>query len=260
MNAGENRAGGTASGARVAFDPAPGADRVAFGFPGRGADAPRALLSLRAAGPMTFRWGAPNPNREAFFASAGVDPRRALAVELVHSRRFAWADSPEDLPAGTACDGVLTRNRALAPSVTVADCMPIWLHDARSGAFGVLHSGWKGTGILAVAAEELRRRYGTAPADLSVILGPCIGPCCYRVDDGRAAAFRAEFGPASVRDSGDGPRLDLPAANAALAAGLGIGHWAIVDACTSCDPRLGSFRREGAERFTRMVATVGYFP
>ncbi len=139
-------------------------------------------------------------------------------------------------------------------TVTVADCMPIWLWDAASGAWGLLHSGWKGTGILEHAVRAIRaRRPGTA-ASMSVILGPAIGVCCYDVPELRAAAFEAEFGSSCVDRSGPRPRLDIRAANLAIARRLGIGALLSVDVCTSCNPSLGSFRREGAERFTRMVA------
>ncbi|HUX40704.1 MAG TPA: polyphenol oxidase family protein [Rectinemataceae bacterium] len=139
-------------------------------------------------------------------------------------------------------------------TVTVADCMPIWLWDAASGAWGLLHSGWKGTGILEHAVRAvLSRRPGTA-ASMSVILGPAIGVCCYDVPEARAAAFEAEFGSTCVDRSGPRPRLDIRAANLAIARRLGIGALLSVDVCTSCHPSLGSFRREGPESFTRMVA------
>ncbi len=235
--------------------------------------APLAVLSLREAGSMLFRHGAANGARAAFFRSLGVEDGRVAAVELVHSKDVLWPERASELE-GKSADGIVVRDRALVPSVTVADCMPIWLYDEASGAFGVLHSGWKGTGILARAVEDFRLRLGAEPDRLSVILGPAIGACCYAVDEARARSFAEEYGPAAGYLAGDGTwRVDLVEANLAIARRTGIGSALVVDACTSCDPRLGSNRREGAEggkppraerpgdgNFTRMLACAGYFP
>jgi copper oxidase (laccase) domain-containing protein len=142
--------------------------------------------------------------------------------------------------------------------ITVADCMPIFLFDSGTGAFGLLHSGWKGTGILAEAVRVMGRLYGTKPADVSAVLGPRIGACCYVVDEARAAEFSGEFGAAAVVRADGRPRLDLVAANLAIADALGLGAVDVMDGCTSCDARFGSFRRQGAGRFTRMAAAIGY--
>ncbi|MBN1242528.1 MAG: polyphenol oxidase family protein [Spirochaetales bacterium] len=248
-----------------------------FGFPaadgGDGAAAPLAVLSLRESGSMLFRHGAANKARDAFFASLGVARERVAALELIHSRDVLWPERISELD-GKSADGIVVRDRSFVPSVTVADCMPIWLFHGKSGAFGVLHSGWKGTGILARAVDDFRTRLGAAARELSVILGPAIGPCCYAVDEGRARSFASEYGSASGYRAQDGTwRVDLVEANLEIARREGVGALLVVDACTSCDKRLGSNRREGARgtkdangatggppAFTRMLACAGYFP
>jgi YfiH family protein len=162
-------------------------------------------------------------------------------------------------------------------AVTVADCLPVFLLDLRSGSFAALHSGWKGTGIVLTALALMKER-GTRPEETAALLGPCIRSCCYRVDDGRAAFFEAEFGPSSlrvraltrgggpfplgsvVRRDGGGSYLDLQAANARLLAAAGVRHIAWCEDCTFTDERLGSYRREGPGTYTRMAAMAGLFP
>jgi copper oxidase (laccase) domain-containing protein len=136
--------------------------------------------------------------------------------------------------------------------------MPIFLFDPESGAYGMLHSGWKGTGIVVNAARLMARRYGTRMEKLAVHFGPHIGSCCYRVDEERAVLFAKEFGGEAVRHVDGRPHLNLLAANMALARSLGIGAISYSSACTSCDDGLGSFRREGAQGFTRMAAVIGF--
>lgn len=242
---------------------------------------PEACLSLSAWGDMRYLEGEDNPKRSAFFSHLGLSPSAVLGTELFHTRRIllegrdgmklggpepaaeappAAGDRKEGLVPEGSHDGILLRNPARAACVTVADCMPIWLLDRHSGSFGVLHSGWKGTGILAVALRSLAEEFGSPAEAVSVILGPAIGACCYAVPRERAEAFAGEFGSGAVREEGNRTMLDLRAANVALASSLGVGALLSVEACTSCDPRLGSFRREGGESFTRMAALAAILP
>jgi hypothetical protein len=242
---------------RLAFPLPAGAGR-----PGEDAAPPVALLSLAAAGDMRYVEAVENPRRTAFFRAIGIDPAKVLGTELRHTRRVLVRQKNGERVFGPvrtgdavrgSYDGILAED-GFAASITVADCMPIWIWDPHSGVFGVLHSGWKGTGILAVAVRALEELYGSPPGGISVILGPAIGTCCYPVPRERAEGFALEFGPDAVAESDGLPRLDLRAANIGMAKKLGLGALLSLDACTSCDPRLGSFRREGPTSFTRMVA------
>jgi len=241
------------------FDDEPVPDCLRLPLPGQGArdtDGPRAFLSAKAAGDMSFDPERGNAVRDAWLERAGFSPGSVMAVRQVHSRRVVTARSPLDL-RGAEADGIVTDAPGVCVVVTVADCMPIYLHDPDSGAYGVLHSGWKGTGILRVAVDELARRYGSMPGRLRVTLGPAIASCCYRVDADRAVAFRREFGERAAVEADGTWRLDLLAANLALADDAGIADVAAAEACTACDARLGSNRREGPGRFTRMAAAMG---
>ncbi|MCE1195724.1 polyphenol oxidase family protein [bacterium] len=256
------------------IDPAIGGGRyLEFGFGPGGRVVPgdpRALLTTLAAGDMAYAPGESNGRRTAFFASIGIDGGRVLSLRLKHTRRVlthgvgqAFQPLAAAAEASGGADGVVTADVSFFPALTVADCMPIWVYDRNSGAFGVLHSGWKGTGILAEAARSMASAFGSSPRDLSVILGPSIGPCCYAVPAERAAAFRAEFGEGAARtvpsaSQAAAHRLDLRAANLALAESLGVGRVLNVDLCTACSPALGSYRRQGPERFTRMLALCGH--
>jgi polyphenol oxidase len=242
-----------------AFIPAGLEESLVAAFPGPAAEGESlALLSLASSGDMKF--GSPDslPRRELFLRSLGLEGCSCVGLHLAHSRNVIFPDRPEEAELLAAAlggaDGILLRDPSLAASVTVADCMPIWLLDRDSGAFGVLHSGWRGTGILGRAVSLLAERYGSRPSALSVILGPAIGSCCYAVPEERAEAFAAEFGPAAVARREGQVFLDLRSANLSLAERAGVGSLLSIEACTSCDSRLGSYRRQGPASFTRMLA------
>ena len=241
----------------------------AAAFPGPVSEAdPIALLSFAAAGDMKFgdRRGA--ANRDAFLRDAGLRTDLVIGLELGHSRNVIFPSGAEEAAelarAAGGADGLVLggdpAGRGFAASVTVADCMPIWILDRGSGAFGLLHSGWRGTGILAVAIRAMAARLGSEPSSMAVILGPAIGPCCYEVAGERAARFSAEFGADGVRRRGASAYLDLRSANLSIAERLGVGQLLSVESCTSCDGRLGSYRRQGGAAFTRMLAVCGRSP
>ncbi len=224
---------------------------------------PRCGLSLRRAGSMRLRWAEPNPRRDIFFGEAGFDPSSVVAVQLSHSRTVLTADTPSDTE-GKEGDGVLVRADNLVPSVTAADCLPVYLHDPVTGCFGVVHSGWKGTGIVLDALRAAASRWGAEPRNFLAVLGPHINDCCYTVDKQRAEYFRTAFAPDCVRLSGPGMtagrfpfRLSLARANIVLLEEAGVRDIAVCTDCTSCSPFLGSFRREtadGSSGFTCMAA------
>jgi YfiH family protein len=243
-------------------------------------------ISSRFAGNMVYsaegrnsvppNLAAPNLARLALFSELGIDPARVCGIKQIHSREVLAADWRK--PLVTEADGLVCANRETVLSVTVADCLPVYLYDTASGAFALVHSGWKGTGIVLRALELMAELCRSKPEAVAAVLGPCISVCCYKVDAERAAVFEKEFGgnfpsfeaaatylgPVSRREeTKDGPAwyLDLKAANVRLLAGAGVRNIAVCEDCTFTDERLGSFRREGPQNgsYTRMLALAGYF-
>ena len=210
----------------------------------RGADGLRPLwgMTMKAAGSMRFRWNETNPNRDRFLSELCGD-RQAVPLELIHSKIVYEAREAGDTFQKQG-DAIITKNAALVPVVTVADCVPIYFYDAGTGAFGAAHSGWKGTGIAAEVVFAMRKNYGSDPRDILCAIGPHIHDCCYLVDGERAKYFADNFGSDCVQNN----RLSLLRANLNVLAAAGVLEENIAAAknCTACDALFGSFRREAA--------------
>jgi polyphenol oxidase len=233
----------------------------------------RAVLSLVAAGDMGTSGGGMNPARAALLEELQV--KKLGMVRQEHTRDIVvLEDSPcsenttaerssidwraaELMVLGTA-DGVMCNGNShgLWLGVTVADCVPIFLTAGADGPCALLHSGRKGTGILLNALRLMQSRYGVDPAELDVLIGPAIGVCCYQVGEECARDFGAEWGINAVKTQPDGPHLDLPHLNEELALGFGVERVHVVERCTRCDVKLGSYRREGPDNYTRMLALL----
>jgi YfiH family protein len=154
---------------------------------------------------------------------------QVVALEQVHGRDVVAIRKGETLPAGRPRADALVSNRPdVAIAVRAADCVPLLMADARTGAVAAVHAGWRGTAASAAVAglEALEREFGTKPADVVAAVGPSIGPCCYEVGSELVDAFAAAghprhlidrwfIAPAPSRGSRERPalRLDVAGAN-----------------------------------------------
>jgi polyphenol oxidase len=216
----------------------------------------RAGISFAAAGDMRLSLRDVLPHRSRLFDSLGFASNRVYALRQVHSQGVVVVGAG-DAPDPMEADGMITDRTDVLLTVTVADCLPIMLFDTRTGAFGLVHSGWKGTGIAADAVRLMGKTFGTWPNDVRATIGPGIGACCYAVHEDRAHGFAAEFGADVVTRLADGrPALDLRAANVSLLTSAGVEDITVVSDCTCCTSSLGSFRRQGPQDYTLMLAWV----
>lgn len=216
-------------------------------------------------------WSGYKGDRAAVLESFGADPAHTMLLKQVHSRdivRFKRADS---VPAFFTADGVWGTEEELfsrdAAAVTVADCMPIAVYEHMSKSWAILHSGRKGTGILLTALETIRdysRSFGVSGCQFTVCFGPCISAENYPLDADSAGDFRSEWGAnAAVRLKTGQLAADLRAANIEILhrfleenSALEIKDVIVYTDCTYSHFDLGSFRREGSEKFTRMIALI----
>ena len=123
----------------------------------------------------------------------GAEPGATLVVlaNQVHGAELAVHQSaPARRVPGRAApwlylegvDGHLTTQQGLVLTVTVADCVPVYLV-APGKAIGLLHAGWRGVaaGILERGISKLRELAGAGSADIVMHCGVAICGACYEV-------------------------------------------------------------------------------
>jgi YfiH family protein len=235
-------------------------------------DSPKCYLSLLSAGSMRFRWNEKNQNRENFIQKIqNQNGKIFVPVELNHTKDVFDVKNADDTNEKVG-DGIITINKNLIPCVTVADCVPIYFFDRKSGVFGIVHSGWKGTGIIKEAIMLANQKYGSVPSDFCVVIGPHINDCCYVVNEERATYFANEFTPDCVKpisknqkidwNNGEGQlfSLSLLKANLSVLEKIGVkdSNIAICSDCTCCNQIFGSNRRETSQgnSFTVQAAFI----
>jgi YfiH family protein len=91
------------------------------------------------------------------------------------------------------CDALVSECPEVAVAIRAADCVPVLLADARSGAVAAVHAGWRGVaaGAIGSAIETMVREFRASPAHVHAAIGPAIGSCCYEVGSELVDAFAA---------------------------------------------------------------------
>jgi YfiH family protein len=230
-----------------------------FIFDGKPLDEISCIITLRAAGNLHI-----NMMYKKFFAELGIAGKKFFHCEQTHSRDVGTV-TKDDAETPRNGDGLAAKGGGIGLFVSVADCLPVFLFDSVNAAFAVIHSGWKGTGIAENALHLMTDVYQTKPEDVAAVFGPCIRSCCYDVDKDRAMQYEREFGGGkeygaafplgpAVKKRNARWYIDLQAANAALLVKNGVRNIAYCTNCTFTDENFGSFRREGAQDYTKMMA------
>ena len=202
------------------------------------------LWSDEPVGQVIGRW-------RAFRAAFGA---RFPAIVLSHQAHGTEVRWHETLPEGwlilDGLDGHATADRGVLLTVTVADCIPVYLAVPQKGAMALLHAGWRGTagGALDRCVELLKWRGFAKASDIVMHCGVGICGSCYEV--GSEVADR--FGRAGAT------HLDLRDILAEQARGLGIREVSISPWCSAEGrDRFFSHRASGG-RDGRMVAYLGH--
>jgi len=198
-------------------------------------------------------------NRRRVQAATGVE--RIFVARQVHGANVLQVSAGDVLAdvGQIEADGLVSDAPGVALGVYVADCIPVLMADARTGAFAAVHAGWRGTlaGVVPAAVRRMIDELGVQPADLRVALGPAIGACCFEVGEevveavARAIPRAMAPGLGAVQRAPNGrAHVDLKRLNVMLLAAEGVPASAIDvgPECTSCDrARFFSYRRDKGE-------------
>jgi YfiH family protein len=204
-------------------------------------------FSTRAQGSMA---GSQYPLDEQARSRAALAERLGFPeitrTKQVHGREIVRVD--RQVEPWPVADGQWTKRSGVLLGVAAADCVPILVADP-SGPIGVAHAGWEGTTRrVAVALVEAMVAGGASRERLVAALGPSIGPCCYVIDEPRAAKITDALGDDALAHDRDRIVFDLWRANSAQLAEAGVTRVEVSGLCTlSGGADLWSYRGRGPD-------------
>ncbi|NXN84011.1 LACC1 protein, partial [Bombycilla garrulus] len=194
--------------------------------------------------------------------AAGFNPEAFHRVKVDHANAVCIMGKTEP----DNYDGIVTNQKGVTLAAPGADCIPVLFADPVRRACGAAHSGWKGTllGVSMATVNAMVSEYGCNLKDILVVLGPSVGPCCYKLPHELAKEFH-RIDPKCVRlfDSAS-PYIDIRRATRILLEGGGILPENIQDDsitdqnenitfCTACHPdKFYSHFRDGSNFGTQI--------
>jgi len=193
--------------------------------------------------------------RKDFAAFLSFSKSALVFPNQVHSNQVQFVKAPGILKD---TDGAISKQKDIVLSIQVADCIPLFLVDVKTGNFGLIHSGWRGT-VAGIGPEAIHKleNAGSQINDIRALIGPAINQCCFEVGPEVSEQFGSSF---SVDGNGDRKMLDLKSAlkHQLIESGIRKSNIMIDDDCTSCREELYfSYRRDG-DKSGRMLAIAGW--
>lgn len=185
-------------------------------------------------------------------------------LEQVHGTQVVEAQADSVTRRG---DAVYVDQPGLGGVVMTADCLPVFFVSNSGKRVALAHAGWRGLaeGIL----EKTLARFPDAPADVSVFLGPAIGPCHFEVgaevrkafvESATTAALARAMQEQAFRPSTEPGKYfaDLYLLATLKLRALGVEQISGGTLCTYCDhDRFFSYRRDGQTgRFVSLIALL----
>ena len=218
---------------------------VVAGITGRGFDL--GLWSSEPVADVMNRWLAFRRAMPAFHAT--------VLGRQVHGAEVMTINAGRGLMQVDAIDGWITATPGILLTVTVADCVPVYLVVPKKGV-ALLHAGWRGTaaGILAHGVERLRTETGCTLSEIVIHCG--IGICgdCYEVGS------EVMKGCGALAE-GQGPwHLDLRERLTDQALRLGLSQITTSEWCSAHDRNSFYSHRASGGSDGRMVAYIGMPP
>jgi YfiH family protein len=225
---------------------------VVAGITGRGGEEGRGfdlgLWTEAPVGEVMTRWRA--------FRRAEPGMHATILGNQVHQTTVAWHRDGIGWVQIEGVDGHATATPGLLLTVTVADCIPVYLVDPKRRTIGLLHSGWRGTagGILRQGVETLAGATKSSPGDIVMHCGVGICGRCYEVGSEVMAGC-------GLLAAGPGPwHADLRAVLTEQARALGLREISTSQFCSAHDRRLFYSHRASGGTDGRMVAYLGLLP
>jgi polyphenol oxidase len=183
------------------------------------------------------------------------------AATVVHSRQVHRAEVAtwrEPLPQGhllvEGYDAHVTAVPGILLTISVADCIPIFLVAEDPRVVALVHAGWRGivAGVLEAALDSVEAVAGTRAEELWLHCGPSICGTCYEVGPEVHAAIHPGRPIPELHEP-----VDLVAAIAERAGNVGIDAERMTSSahCTLCGP--GSFFSHRAGSRARQLGVVG---
>ena len=152
-------------------------------------------------------------------------------------------------------DSVISDIENTAILLNFADCTPVIIYSAKHKVGAVVHAGWRGCAqsILPKTVRMLYEKFSVKPKELTCVIGPSIGSCCYCVNEDvyykikNTVHSESELLFGKIEDNSQDNKyyVDLKRVNQTQLEEISVENIDVCNICTSCQNDLYfSYRKE----------------
>lgn len=117
-------------------------------------------------------------NRRRVQAALGLD--RLCSAHQVHGDQILVVEEGHTADEMPSYDALITTLPGTGLLIQQADCQAVLLSAPEEGVIAAIHCGWRGSvlNIIGKTVQRLWEQFAVAPAKLSAVISPSLGPCC----------------------------------------------------------------------------------
>lgn len=133
-------------------------------------------------------------NRQKFLSCFNLKIKDVVWAQLDHQGRAKIVTFKNQGQWIENVDGLVTKEKDLYLSLTVADCFPVFFFDFKKEVVGLAHASWRAIikGII-TKTIKLIKKAGSKSADILLGIGPGIRSCHFEVKKEVAKKFLSKF-------------------------------------------------------------------
>ncbi|MFA6160497.1 MAG: peptidoglycan editing factor PgeF [Parcubacteria group bacterium] len=149
-----------------------------------------AVMSEKKDGQMKLFERGNAGNRKKFFKEFRMNSRNIVSADICHGKRVvAVKNNKENIIPKT--DALVTNQKGIFLSITVADCVPVLFFEKKKKIIAVAHAGWRST-LKDIVSSTIKKveKIGGNVKDLKVEIGPGIGQCHFEIGKDVIGKFR----------------------------------------------------------------------
>lgn len=199
-------------------------------------------------------------NRKQFFTKFRVDYNKVVSADLQNRDNIKVADGGDAGEFIKNTDGLVTDEKNLFLTITVADCLPIYFFDSKKEVVGLVHIGWREAkkNIVSEMIKLMIKNFSSNPEDILIYIGPHIQKCHFEVRDDMINKFKEYKHAVIRRDNKVFINLSEVVTMQLLEVGILSKNIEISQECTYCsENKYFSYRRDKPKNLEAMVAYIG---
>lgn len=195
-------------------------------------------------------------NRKLFFDELKIPSDRVNYQKQIHSDLIKKIDEPGF--AGE-CDATFTTKKNIFLTISVADCVSVFLYEPHHNIVAGIHSGWKGTSlnIISKTIEAIKLDTKIKNLNFYAYIGPCISQEKFEVDKDVADLFPKEYVKYDPGKNKYFPDLKRIVIEQLIECGIDQENIEASELCTFSETQLLHSYRRDRNKSGRMYGVIG---